>query len=167
MKKNGFTLVELLAVIMLLGILATIGVTSAINMSKKIKDDMFCQKIDFIFSAAKMYGNDRLDSLTETGVNITVKDLVDYGYLKKDQDVSGHYVINPKDDSALDKAEVYVYLKNHRATAEMTGKIRDEERTLDTSFCKKRVCKESDGVFYDSEGNITYDEEEYKRSCNK
>lgn len=119
MKKNGFTLIELLAVIALLGIIATIAVTSAINVSKDLKEDMFCQQIQFISSAAKTYGQDIFDSLTEAGVNIKVSELSQKGYLKKDQ-------VNLKDDSSLADVNVRVYRKNNRAYAHVD---------IDTSSC--------------------------------
>lgn len=119
MKRNGFTLVELLAVIALLAILATVAVTSAINISKKLKDDMLCEKIEFLKNDAKRYGADRIDSIgTEASPTIvTVGELVQLGYTSKDQNVAGHYVINPKDDSSMDNVTINVYLKNKRAYA--------------------------------------------------
>ncbi len=115
MKKNGFTLIELLAVISLLGILATLAVTSAINVSINLKEDMFCEKIAFIETAAKQYGS----SIYEPGMDvlITVSELVKLGALKKDQDVSGSYVLDPRDNSSMDHIEVRIYSKNKRAYA--------------------------------------------------
>lgn len=126
--KKGFTLVELLAVIALLAIIITIAATSAISISKKLKDDMFCQQVDFISTAAKTYGSDIINQLDETGIIVKVKDLVDKGYLKKDQNVPGSYILNPKDDSSMDEVEVRIYLKNHRAYAHVD---------IDTSSCEE------------------------------
>lgn len=121
MKQNGgFTLVELLAVIALLGIIATIAVTSAINISKDLKEDMFCQQVDFISTAAKTYGQDIFDGLTESGVTIKVSELIKKGYLKKDQ-------VNLKDDSSLENVDVRVYRKNNRAYAHVN---------IETSSCE-------------------------------
>lgn len=118
-ERNGFTLVELLAVISLLAILSTVAVTSAINISKKLKEDMLCEKIEFLVSDAKRYGADRIDEIgTEASpTTITVGKLVDLGYTKKDQNVAGSYVINPRDDSSMDHVTISVYKKNSRAYA--------------------------------------------------
>jgi prepilin-type N-terminal cleavage/methylation domain-containing protein len=115
MKKDGFTLIELLAVISLLGILATLAVTSAINVSIHLKEDMFCEKIAFIETAAKQYGS----GIYEPGmdVELTVAELVKLGALKKDQDVSGSYVLDPRDNSSMDAIKVKIYAKNKRAYA--------------------------------------------------
>jgi len=118
-RNSGFTLIELLAVIALLGIIATIAVTSAINVSKDLKGDMFCQQVEFISSAAKTYGQDIFDGLTESGVTIKVSELIQKGYLKKDQ-------VNLKDDSSLENVNVRVYRKNNRAYAHVD---------IDTSSC--------------------------------
>lgn len=125
MKKNGFTLVELLAVIALLAILATLAVTSAINVSINLKEDMYCEKLDFIETAAKQYGS----SIYEPGMNVelTISELVKLGALKKDQDVAGSYVLDPRDNSSMDQIKVRIYAKNKRAYAHVN---------VDQSMCE-------------------------------
>ena len=68
MRKDGFTLVELLAVIVLLGLLMAIAVPSALTMSSKVKAKAYDTKIDLIESAAKTYGQSNL-SLVRRGIN--------------------------------------------------------------------------------------------------
>lgn len=110
-QKKGFTLIELLAVIGLLGILGTIAATSAINISKKLKNEMLCDTLEFIESAGKSYGSDIFDGLDEEGMDVTVAELVKKGYLKKDQ------VVNPIDKTLMDEVSIHVYRKNNRAYA--------------------------------------------------
>lgn len=133
-KQNGFTLVELLAVIALLGILGAIATTSAINISRKLKEDMLCEKLDFIANAAKTYGSDIFDDLSENPdikKEVTIRTLVDKGYLKKDQDKEEGFIINPLDDSIMDSIKVQIYRKNNRAYAH----IDTAAAGMDTSFC--------------------------------
>lgn len=123
MKNNkGFTLVELLAVIVILAILVTIAVPSTITISNKLKENMYCKKIDSIEISAKLYGEDRRDSFSENyttadgtyrSQKITVKDLIDSGDLKKDNS-SSPFVIDPRDDESMDEVELIVYEKYNR-----------------------------------------------------
>ncbi len=120
MNKKGFTLVELLAVIVLLVLLVTIAVPSSLNLSKKIKENMFCSKINDIETTAKLYGEDRRSSLTGNidgykGNNISVKNLVESGYLRRDQDIDP-LIIDPRDNKsdALYNMQLGIYIKNNR-----------------------------------------------------
>ena len=121
-QKNGFTLVELLAVIGILGLLVTIAATSAINISKKLKNEMLCDTLDFIESAGKTYGSDIFDGLDEDGLDLTVGELATKGYLKKDQ------TVNPVDNSSMDEVSVHIYRKNNRAYAHVD---------FEDSFCEE------------------------------
>ena len=56
MKKNGFTLTELLAVIVIIGLLMVLIVPQAMKLSKKVKKKAFDTKIDLIKSASKSFG---------------------------------------------------------------------------------------------------------------
>lgn len=123
MKKKGFTLIELLAVIVVLSLIVTIAVPSTISISNRVKKNLFCSKIDFIENAAKLYGEDYRDSFTSTvwtwygnyyGKMITIKELVQKNYLKKDNETEP-YVEDPRDkNKGLDNESITVYIKNER-----------------------------------------------------
>ncbi len=119
MKNNkGFTLVELLAVIVLLAILVSIAVPSTISISNKLKANMYCKKIDSIEMAAKLYGEDRKESFTETynsnaSKKIKVRDLIASGDLKKEGNEEP-FITNPIDGSSMDDLELIVYEKYNR-----------------------------------------------------
>ena len=105
MKKNGFTLVELIAVIAILGILAIMVTPGIIALRNNVLDKTLNSKISTIENAAKDYAMDNLqllnkyvseeitdlDSFKENGGNktlsndctwITVNGLINNGYLK-------------------------------------------------------------------------------------
>lgn len=65
MKKNGFTLVELLAVIIIISILAVLAVPSAIELGKKVKEKAYLSKIEIIEKNAINYGQTNIYSLKE------------------------------------------------------------------------------------------------------
>ena len=115
--NKGFTLVELLAVIVLLGLLATIAVPSAIGISNNIKKNMYCEKVDMIISDAKRWGDGHLSQLSDNCYKaLTVKDLVNQGITSK-EDHEGFFVENPFTGDAMDSNEIGIYLMNNRAYA--------------------------------------------------
>lgn len=83
MNKKGFTLVELLAVIIILSILSLligISVTKLVSDSKKELSDVQMQLIQ---SAADAWSADNLSKLPDNGkcIYITLQDLKDYGLI--------------------------------------------------------------------------------------
>lgn len=96
-NKKGFTLVELLAVIVLLGVLVAIAVPSVLGISKKIKENMYDAKIKTIEVAAEAWVDDNKSDCKANVNNLTVTDLVNQGYLKTDS-AKGE-VLNPKDNT--------------------------------------------------------------------
>ena len=79
-KRKGFTLAELLAVIVILGIITSITVPIVTDQIDKYKTKVCVTQYDNILNAARSYG---ADHLTELGKNktITLKTLNDDGYI--------------------------------------------------------------------------------------
>lgn len=69
MKKNGFTLVELLAVIALLGMLIAIAIPAYSKLSTKTKNNLYKEKVESIETAAVLYAKDREDDLRGGDIN--------------------------------------------------------------------------------------------------
>ena len=119
MNNKGFTLVELLAVLVVLAILIAIAVPSTISISNKIKVNMYCNKIESIETAAKLYGEDRKDSFSEkyedayASETINVERLVETGDLKKDS-TTAPYILDPRDNASMDELQIIVYVKYNR-----------------------------------------------------
>lgn len=130
-NNKGFTLVEMLAVIVILGVLSAIMVPTVTTLIAKNKEDNYDNLEKSILSAAKVFISDyrydiQLDSsdicdsdndtrkisiITDVvdfgdDSKLTIKTLVDNGYLTTNSDGK---ILNPKDDSKhLDLVNSYV-----------------------------------------------------------
>lgn len=130
MGKRGFTLVELLLVIVLLGIIAVIAIPTVGVITRALQNKMLEEKITFIEEAAELYGQDFKDSVINSTLNyngyncitINVIDLVP-NYLDKDSDEDGckdnkKCIVNPIDETKyLDSESVIIYYRNRRIKA--------------------------------------------------
>ncbi|MBQ6687156.1 MAG: prepilin-type N-terminal cleavage/methylation domain-containing protein [Bacilli bacterium] len=132
MNNKGFTLVELLAVIVLLAVIGTLAVPSIMGISLKTKKTMLDTKKDLIKENAKLYGQENLSEVVESTkklrknsvnqgyecITLTVKDLYDEGYLTGDKDdEEAGYILNPVDNSNMNSLKVIIYYKNKRVAA--------------------------------------------------
>ena len=116
MKKNGFTLIELVAVIVILGVLVVLITPAIIGMRNTVVNNTLQNKVQMIYDAALDYANDNImdvpkgknlggsyscienksggDNCNECCLIVLVKTLIDQGYLVGDTD-SRTSIINP------------------------------------------------------------------------
>ncbi len=136
MNKRGFTLVELLSVIVLLGVIVAIAVPSINGVMNMINKNMIDKKIILIEEAATMMGEDIKGSIISSPQkyktfpckSFIISDLVP-DYLAKDNDneclkeestSQEGCIVDPSDkDNYLDKLEVIIYYKNKRISAKV------------------------------------------------
>lgn len=118
-NKKGFTLVELLAVIVILALISVMASTGIMTLSKKSKENMYCAKLEMISGIAQDYAVKYEYELNQSNeyyngyksIKIKVSDLISSGKLEPDKD---NKVINPVDDSSLNDKEIILYLKNNQ-----------------------------------------------------
>ncbi len=77
-NKKGYTLVELLAVVIILGILSSITAIAVINVKEKQDVNNFRNEINGILTGAKRYETEHPGAITPSGVMLS--DLVNNGY---------------------------------------------------------------------------------------
>ena len=82
MKSKGFTLIEVLAVIVLLGIVSAFAVTAVFNINRKQQEENYKNSISSILSGASNYYTDHIGG---TGAP-TLRTLIDDGYVELDND---------------------------------------------------------------------------------
>lgn len=93
MKRNGFSLAELLATIVILSVIILIAVPSYLGVTKSVKEKNYQNKKDYLTTKALEYANDNnIDNKT-----ITVNTLLVEGYIASDGDSTNEYenIVNP------------------------------------------------------------------------
>lgn len=130
-NSNGFTLVELLSVIVLIGLLIGIGIPGINKISDNMNRKSLEKKISLVESSAILWGQDNKALLqkesnctTDEGFyscyKITIKELIEEDYLDSENNKASDPVYNnPLTGENLVNAscEVFVYKKNNRVTA--------------------------------------------------
>ena len=129
MNKKGFTLTELLAVIVILGLITIIATTSIMGALNNAKEKMLEDKKNNIITAAINYVQNNNVSLNSSDCikiegnydrckTLTIQELLDKKELEsKDRDNKFYNDVTGK-DMALD--EVTVYRMNNRLYAKVT-----------------------------------------------
>lgn len=134
MNNKGFTLVEVLAVIVILAILGAIMVPSVTNVLQQNKVRNYANLKKSILGACRIYVNDREDDLlaqlisserscddgtdstyvySDSDMTISLDDLVKYGELSND-------IINPIDGKHINKENTKVQISFSCKTRKFT-----------------------------------------------
>ena len=142
MNKKGFTLVELLSVIVLLGLIMGIASYGVIRAGNKAKDRTLFTKIKNIEKAAVLYGQDHKENFISStkgyceGIDncryyngtITVSTLLETDangpYINADDESNN--ILNPTDDKKnMNNCEIQIYEKYGKIYAVYESKNKD------------------------------------------
>ena len=94
-KEDGFTLVELLGVIVILGLIVALAIPAIGNVVSKARVDTAAAQKELVIDAAQMYVIDG-NVIPATGVTSDI--LIANGYLEDKKDLSKYTVTVTKDD---------------------------------------------------------------------
>ncbi len=131
MNKKGFTLVELLSVLVLIGLLLGLAIPGINKISSNMKKKSYSKKVSLVESAAILWGQDNRTLLqtnndcklstdeTVSCYKITIGNLIENNYLDSDNN-SGEYT-NPKNNKNMKDCAVFVYKENNRVYAELNN----------------------------------------------
>lgn len=161
MNKNnkGFTLVELLSVIVIMGILLLVAVPGVFGVSNNIKTNAYCKKVSDIEAAAKLYGQDFVDDIEERGfIQISVKTLIDNNMYRKENDDcelgndNNPCVTDPRDYSSMDNDTITILKKEKRFSSYYNFKDDDielcEGKKVEDQFGEYEIRLEHNGATY-------------------
>ena len=171
MKNKGFTLIELIGVIIIIGMLILIVFPSTVRLIKGNSEKKFNQYYELIIAAGDLYANSRRDDLggaTATGCidDVTLADLIDADYIKEyDEEnvICGSPSQFNLEDYDIDSTKDYVDIK----ITNNKGKISTEASLLcvkgkkvsysklieDNGVCNKYVAQ-AENVLYDAITNL-------------
>lgn len=151
-NKKGFTLVELLVVITIIGLLVVIAVPSSMTISKKVKVKMYDSKIELIEQAAILWGQENKEIIAGAPGSLKAENQCSWVYAPKETnctrtscscyrttigafitsnvltpDDNSNDIKNPVNGNSLKSCTIYIYIKNKRVYAKFlkteTGSI--------------------------------------------
>ena len=105
-KRNGFTLVELMAVIIIISLIAILTFPNIVNQIKKTKKSNNKMVEDLLIAQAKKYVSDNKDELLEDEYCMPISTLIDNDYIKED-------IVNIND--IKDNKVVHITLDNNNS----------------------------------------------------
>ena len=144
MNKKGFTLIEILAVIVVLGLLVVIIVPTVKNLLGDSEDALHDEQINMVINATKKYMVEHSELLPEGNDNtaLYIDDLVDGGVIDKDK------VIDPKTNEEMNGCVVINYNDsfnqydyNYRDDCSITITFDPEGGSVDTTSKKVMIGK--------------------------
>lgn len=116
MKKNGFTLVEILTVVVIIAVITTISSIGIMAVKEKINENLWESTVSLIEKSAANYGEDNLNHLKNTNTTCEVDGKTKYKCLK----VSVGYLIDKNyiKTNEEDKAGNKVLIDNRKSKDE-------------------------------------------------
>jgi len=95
--RKGFTLIEMLAVLVILSVIALITIPIVSNQMNEAKQNLYDKQVNTMIEATKNWSADNLDKMQENqNVYVTLGELQDDGYLNKN-------IENPKTKKEFDR----------------------------------------------------------------
>src|SRR5574344_580063 len=108
MNKKGFTLVELLGVIVILGVIASLTVPTITGIIKNNKEKTYNAQVNTIIDAAKNWSINNTNYLSETSdLYVSLNWLINGGYIEQDK------LIDPRDSSTITGCVKISYASNY------------------------------------------------------
>lgn len=105
MKNRAFTLIELLAAIVIISLLSLLTISTVSSQFKNKKDELYQQQLKTIEMAAEMWGSENKEKLTKFNdqecISVTLGFLKEEGYVDED-------IKNPSTNELLGNDDIFV-----------------------------------------------------------
>lgn len=110
--KRGFTLVELLAVLVVLGLLSLVVMPIVINYINSSSNSAYKKQIQVLESAAEKWGIENIDSLPDSTSGESL--IIDFNTLYTAGQISSYPVIDPKTKKELEGCILVIYNNQYK-----------------------------------------------------
>lgn len=171
MKKNGFTLVEILAVLVILGILLALSIPAYTSILTGVKRDNYNSKITEMEIAANKHGEKIKDEVKDAGrtcYNQEISYLVRKGYLLSESDYED-VILDPITNKAFTEtikicycSKIYEIKSYYVENFENSKFYHEEEKVLHNG--KIYICKHDYPGNKENGINSTYRDEKHNKT---
>lgn len=140
LKRQGFTLVELLGSLAIIAVIATLAIPTFFTVQKKVLEGQLRNKISYIEAKAEQWAS------TTDDIKINVGRLIELGYLEAD-DILGQ-IYNPVTKESMNCLVISIKKENENYIATLTDELVCEFDLLDqqNAIVKITVTKESNNA---------------------
>ena len=130
LNKKGFTLVELLVVIVILVVIMSIAIPSITSSLERSKQKEYDAKVKLIISAAELYFDKHrnsypISSNTSTSYQVDISELITEGYLTEEE-AKDPFTNNIIDDSGKTDTSICIVEVNGVVGAYTYGEVYDQ-----------------------------------------
>ncbi len=94
-KKNGYTAIDLLSVIVVFGVIAFFTISKVSYALSDDKSEVYRLEVQYILNGAIAYGNAKVDEIKEKSTTVTVNQLISENFIQADDDDNNIY--DPRD----------------------------------------------------------------------
>ncbi len=124
MNNKGFTLTELLAVIVLITIVGSIAAFSVLSLNDDINENLFEAQKEIILKGAELYGQDNINDIIDICddgnkcIEISIKEISSDYLDRSDECEKSKCILNDITGVSMEDDIIRIFIKNNRIYTE-------------------------------------------------